>query len=99
MALAAFDLRADSTLAVPRRLELGDKTRLLVFVKRARDLPHHLPGRIAAVCQVVAVSGQHTHATLDERHDAKLLRHQLAGEAGGVLDDDSANAVVLDAVE
>ena len=45
MALAAFDLRADSTLAVPRRLELGDKTRLLVFVKRA------------AICRIIFRDG------------------------------------------
>jgi hypothetical protein len=31
--------------------------------------------------------------------DAKLLRHQLAGEAAGVLHDDSAHAIALDPIK
>ena len=54
---------------------------------------------IAAIGEIVAVGRQHAHTAPDQRQDAKLLRHQLAGEAAGILDDDDANAVALDAVK
>ena len=38
-------------------------------------------------------------AKLDQRQDAKLLRHQIASEAAGVFNDHDANAVAFDPVE
>src|SRR5262245_3378286 len=98
MALATFAL-ANRTFAIASRLELLNEARLFVLGERARDLAHHLARRVAAICQVVPVACQHAHAPLDERDDAKLLRHELASEAGSILDEYGAHAIAFDPIE
>ena len=78
--------------------ELGNQARLFILGEGACDLAHHLPRRVAASPQVVALGRQHPHPSADQKGDAELLGHQLAGEASCVLDDDSTDAIPLDPI-
>ena len=58
-----------------------NKPRLLVLGERPRNLPHHFAGRISAVGEIIAVRCKHADLAFDQREYAKLLRHEVMGEA------------------
>ena len=79
--------------------QLVDEPGFLVLSEGSGDLAHHLAAGIVACRQIVSAGGQKAHPAIDEQRDAEFLGHQLTSEAGGVLDDDRADAVVFDPVE
>jgi len=99
IAPAALDLHARGPLAVSRGLQLGNKPRLLILMKRAGDLPHHDPRRTTTVGQVIAIRGQNAHTAVGQGQDAQLLGDQLASEAARILDDHSPHAIALDLIK
>jgi hypothetical protein len=62
-------------------------------------LAHRLFHRVACVCQFIAGRRNDADAKLDQRKDARLLRHEIASEAAGVLDYHNADAVAFDPVK
>ena len=97
--VSPIGLRPQSLPFTSRAFEPRDQAGLLVLCEGTRDLAHHHARRIGGVAQVVAAGGDEPHAALDQEQDAKLLRHQVARKATGVLDHHGAHAIALDAVE
>jgi ABC-type sugar transport system substrate-binding protein len=79
--------------------QLGDQTGLLVFGEGTGDLAHHLPRRVVARGQIIPRGREQPHASANQEGDAQLLGDQLACKPAGILDDDGAHAVALDAVK
>jgi hypothetical protein len=97
--LSALALAGSNAAVLTSGTQLGNQLGFFISSERACNLPHHQPRRIAAVGEIVTGCRQNANAALDERQDAQLLRHQLAGEPGCVLNEDCANAVALDAIK
>ncbi len=93
------DALAFLTLALTGAAKLRDQAGLLEFSEGACDLAHGLLHRVGRVGEVIAGCGDDANAKVDKGQNAQLLRHEIASEAAGILDDHDANAVAFDPVE